>query len=120
MRIGLADTGGWCETLPKNVAQSHAMAQDPNHGRRVAMRVGLAAFCVAMAVLKAVDPRFTLGGDRYRTPVSASLFWVALGALILLTGHADAQLQPCQVCRGAIRMAHAHRPAGPSTEPTER
>jgi len=83
------------------------------------MRVGLAAFCVAMAVLKAVDPRFTLGGNRYRTPVSASLFWVALGALILLTGHADAQLQTCQVCPGAIRMARAHRPAGSNTEPTE-
>ena len=55
------------------------------------MRVGLVVFCLVMAVIKAVDPRFTLGGDRHRTPVSALLFWVALGALILLTGHADAQ-----------------------------
>jgi len=75
------------------------MARDHSLGRRAVMRVGLAVFCLVMAVLKAVDPRFTLGGDRHRTPVSASLFWVALGALNLLTGHADTQLQPCQACR---------------------
>jgi hypothetical protein len=95
------------------------MARDHNHGRRAVLRVGLVAFCVMMAVLKAIDPRFMLGGDQHRTPVSASLFWVVLGALILLTGHADAQLQSCQACPGAIRMAHAHQPAGSNTEPTE-
>jgi hypothetical protein len=38
-----------------------------------------------MAVLKAIDPRFTLGGEQHRTPVAASTFWLVLGGLILLT-----------------------------------
>jgi len=39
--------------------------------------------CFMAAVFKALDPRFTFGGSRFRTPFWSSMFFVTLGALLI-------------------------------------
>lgn len=42
--------------------------------------------CAIAAVCKLYDPKFTLGGESYRTRFFSSLFFVILASLIFLGG----------------------------------
>ena len=46
-------------------------------------KLALVGIMVMAVGIKAMDPPFTLGGDRFRTPFWASASWVALLALVL-------------------------------------
>lgn len=67
-----------------------------------APKLALVGIMVMAIGIKALDPRFTLGGDRFRTPFWASAFWVALLALVLCV--------PWAGCPPGHRVPEPHPP----------
>lgn len=71
--------------------------------RSNAPKLFLIILMATAAVVKAVDPRFTIGGDRFRTPLCASLFWVILLSVLICVPWADEETA------GATRSSAVHQ-----------